>query len=75
LEAFVLTGASDVTEVLSWVEHRRAGRRVELFVEIDGGPAMSPDVPRQSGLIRISGADPNDGIAVPLGAFVPENTP
>lgn len=71
LEAVVLTGASDVDEVMHWVEDHRHGRRVELFVEIDGGPAVSEVVPRRYGLIRLKGEDPNDGVAVPLGTFIP----
>lgn len=72
LDAFVLTGASDVADVMSWVEPRRHGRKVELFVEVNADPAVLMDVQRRSGLIRILGEDPDEGVTVPLGTFVPE---
>lgn len=71
LESVVLVGASDVREVLDWIDDRRHGREVELFVEIDGGPAVPDDVPRKYGLIRILGDDPTDGITAQFGTLVP----
>lgn len=72
LDAFVLSGASDVAEVLKWVEQRRQGRTVELFVEVNADPAVSMDARRRSGLIRILGEDPNEGVTVSFGVFAPE---
>ena len=73
MEAFVLVGASDVAEVMSWVKHQRHGRKVELFVEVNADPAVSMDVQRRSGLVRILGEEPDKGVTVPLGTFVPED--
>jgi len=75
LDAYVLTGAVDVNEVLRWVETHQGPRRVEVFVEVDGGPPDSPDTPRNFGLIRIAGEDPNNGASIPLGTFVSKDEP
>jgi hypothetical protein len=72
LDAFRLIGASDVAEVMSWVEQCRRGRNIELFVEVHTDPATSMDIQRRSGLVRILGEDPDEGITVPFGNFVPE---
>lgn len=69
LDAYALTDADDITEVLRWVKEQARGRRVELFVEIDDEPEGSFQSPRQTGLIRLIGSNPNeeDGITVELG--------
>ncbi|MCI2265606.1 hypothetical protein [Sediminivirga luteola] len=60
LDAFVLTGAADVNEVLEWVEANRAGRRVEVFVEADDEPVKPFGEPRTSELLRLLGSNPNE---------------
>lgn len=70
LEAFVLFDVTDVTEVVAWVEHHRHARKVEVFVEVEGGPKNSEEEPRTFGLIRILGDNPNGGVVVPMGTFV-----
>lgn len=72
LDAFVLFEVADVTEVMAWVEQHRDARKVEVFVEVEGGPETPKAEPRRSGLIRILGDDPNKGVSVPMGTFVHE---
>ena len=65
LDAHVLTEAADIVEVLSWVDDNARGRRVEVFVEMDEMDEMDKEpqgfhVPRECGLLRLLGSDPND---------------
>ena len=53
LRAYVITGATDVTEVLQWVKENSGGQQVEVFAEMDTEPVES-GVPRRAGLIRLS---------------------
>jgi len=39
LNAYALTEVEDITEVLRWVDEHAAGRRFEVFVEMDEEPA------------------------------------
>ncbi|WP_229745091.1 hypothetical protein [Sediminivirga luteola] len=59
LDAFVLTDAADINEVLEWVESNRAGRRVEVFVEAGDEPVKPFGEPRTSDLLRLLGSNPN----------------
>lgn len=74
LEAVVLRGASSVSEVLDWVADLRGARKVEVFVEVDSEHTTGSDVPRRSGLIRILGENPDEGVTVALGSFIPRET-
>lgn len=73
LQAYVLTQASAVTEVLEWVEENRHGRRVEVFAEMKAEP-VTPGVPRTAGLVRLIGENPNAGKSVRFGSFVREQS-
>ena len=76
LDAFVLTEAADVTEALQWVsENLRTGSKFELYVEVDAEPIRTPGTPRTSHLIRLAGENPNQGVTVPIGVFVPTQQP
>ncbi|MCI2266672.1 hypothetical protein [Sediminivirga luteola] len=46
LDVIVLIGASDVIEVLAWVETNRAGRRAGVFAERGDEEIKSFDEPR-----------------------------
>lgn len=72
LEAFVLSGARDLQEVLNWIESNENGRRVELFVELDDEPFTSFGTPRKSDLVRLQGIDPNEDEAKSAFVVVPE---
>ncbi|QQB16062.1 hypothetical protein I6H47_08285 [Brevibacterium casei] len=72
LEAFVLADARDLHEVLDWISNNERGRRVELFVELEGEPFTSLDTPRKTDLIRLSGSDANDGDTAFTFGAVPE---
>lgn len=61
LQAFVLSGARDLEEVLDWISRNKNGRRVELFVELEDEPFASFSTPRKSDLIRLCESDPNEG--------------
>lgn len=69
LEAFVVTDAADVTEVVRWAEESSDGRRVEIFAEMDHEPVRR-GVPRRAGLVRLMGSNPNEGVSVEIGRFV-----
>jgi hypothetical protein len=70
LDAFALTEVEDITDVLQWVDEHAAGRRFEVFVEMDEEPARSFQSPRKAGLIRLLGSNPNAGETVEIGRFV-----
>jgi hypothetical protein len=73
LDAYVVTDAADAREVLTWiVENLTEGCTFELYVEVDAPPVDSAVAPRRSGLIRIAGENPNLGVTVPMGEFVPD---
>lgn len=74
LRAFVITGATDVTEVLQWVEENKDGQHVEVFAEMDTEP-VEPGVPRQAGFVRLLGNNPNPGKSSHIGTFVKKTTP
>lgn len=74
LRAFVIIGATDITEVLQWVEENRDGRQVEVFAEMDT-ETVEPDVPRQAGLVRLLGNNPNAGVSSHIGTFVQNSDP
>lgn len=71
LEAYVLTEAEGVTEVLNWVEEHARGRQVEVFAEMDEEPVGSFTTPRRTGLLRLLGSNPNaeGGVTVEIGRF------
>lgn len=59
LDAYALTDADDITEVLRWVDEHACGRRVEVFAEMDDEPEGSFPIPRKTGLVRLLGRNPN----------------
>jgi hypothetical protein len=59
LDAFALTDVENVTEALRWVDEHARGRRFEIFVEMDDEQEASFHTPRKTGLIRLSGSNPN----------------
>ena len=59
LDAYALTDAEDITEVLRWVNENAHGRRVEVFAETDDEPEGSFQTPRKTGLVRLLGSNPN----------------
>lgn len=63
LDAYVVSEARDVLEVIGWIETVAAGRRFELFVEVglDDEPIHKFEEPRRSDLLRIAGENPNAG--------------
>lgn len=62
LDAYMLTGAEDVTEVLQWANDNANGRRFEVFVEIDDTePVGKFETPRKTSLVRLLGTSPNAG--------------
>ena len=61
LDAFILKGARDVREALEWADRHSAGRRFEVFIETGDDADESFDRPRSGVLIRILGANPNEG--------------
>ena len=70
LDAYALTEVKDIAEVLQWVDENAAGRRFEVFAEMDTEPEGSFQSPRKTGLIRLLGANPNVGESVEIGRFV-----
>ncbi|GAA1118411.1 hypothetical protein GCM10009582_14580 [Arthrobacter flavus] len=62
LEAFVVVDAGDVNEAIFWAEQNSRGRPYELFAEISDENVEGTERPRQSGLIRLLGKDPNSRI-------------
>ena len=74
LEAYVLTDAEDITEVLNWVEEHARGRRVEVFAELDEEPVGAFTTPRKTRLLRLLGSNPNaeESVTVEIGRFVKE---
>lgn len=75
LDAFVLTGASDITEVLRWVEDHVRDRRFEVFAEIDDEVVGSFERPRRTGLIQLAGSNPNESVTAQMGVFVKDAVP
>jgi len=69
LEAYVLTEAIDFTEVLQWVNDQAAGRRFEVFIEINQEHIHPFAAPRTTGLIRVLGTNPNLGEPTEIGSF------
>ncbi len=69
----MITGVTDVTEVLQWVKENKDGRHVEVFAETDTEP-VEPGVPRQTGLVRLLGNNPNPGKSSHIGTFVKKAT-
>jgi hypothetical protein len=69
LDAYALAEVEDITEVLQWVGQHAAGRRFEVFVEMDREPTRSFQSPRKAGLIRLLGSNPNAGETVEIGRF------
>ena len=63
LDAYVLTEAGDITEVLRWVDEHADGRRFEVFAETDAEPVLPFGTPRTSGLVRLLGSNPNTDIS------------
>jgi len=59
LDAFVLSGAADVEEVLSWIAENARDRMYELLVEVDSEKIEPGLQIRSAALIHLSGADPN----------------
>lgn len=70
LDAYALTDAADISEVLQWVGEHAHGRRFEVFAEMDEESAGSFQTPRKSGLVRLLGSNPNaeDSVTVRLTA-------
>lgn len=71
LDAYVLTDAKDVTEVLTWAEMTADGRRFEVFAEVDDEPVSAYEKPRTASLVRLFGSNPNAGESVEIGRFEP----
>lgn len=71
LDAYALVDARDVHEVISWAEERSEGRKIEIFVEVDQEPEGEFSAPRKTDLIRLAGCNPNEGVSVEIGRFVP----
>ena len=71
LEAFVISGALDITQVQEWILNHSEGRPYELFVEVDGTAPDNYRTPRTSTLIRLKGRDPNLGEMTEIGRFIP----
>jgi hypothetical protein len=71
LDAFVLSDVEDLTQVHQWIGENARGRRFELFVESENEPVKPFASPRQSGLIRLLGTDPNAGESVYITASSP----
>lgn len=69
LDAYALTGAKDITEVLRWADEHSNGRSFEVFAEIDDEPEGSLQNPRKSGLIRLLGSNPNAGEPHEIASF------
>lgn len=72
LDAHVLTEVTDVAEVLTWVHENAAGRRFEVFAELNPEPVGAFQAPRTAGLLRLVGSNPNAGDTVLIGTFVKE---
>jgi hypothetical protein len=51
LDAYALTEVEDVAEVLRWVDENVAGRRFEVFAEMDNEPVGSFENPRKRALV------------------------
>lgn len=66
LDAFALSEVNGVAEAIAWAEQHSRGRRFELFVEIGDEAVHDFHTPRRSNLIRLAGADPNDGVSVEI---------
>ncbi|MBG6054755.1 hypothetical protein IWX81_001145 [Salinibacterium sp. CAN_S4] len=66
LNAYVLTEAENITELLRWVDEHAAGRRFEVFVEMNEEPERWFQSPRTTGLIRLLGRNPNAGETVEI---------
>lgn len=71
LDAYVLSDVEDLAEVQQWIEENAHGRRFELFVEVDNEPPGPFTSPRKSRLVRLLGSNPNAGVSVPIGSFIP----
>lgn len=70
LDAHVLFDAQDVGQALDWANQNSRGRQFELFVEMDCQPESKFSAPREAGLVRLFGTNPNEGEAVTIGYFV-----
>ena len=69
LDAYALTEAKDISEVLHWVDDHAEGRRFEVFAEIDEEPMGSFEDPRRTALVRLLGSDPNAGESYEVVSF------
>lgn len=74
LDAFVLTEAEGITEVLRWVEAHARERRFEVFAESHEEPVGAFESPRKAGPIRLLGSNPNAGEPVEVGRFDQRDT-
>ncbi|MCP3426047.1 hypothetical protein NBM05_08530 [Rothia sp. AR01] len=63
LEAYILTEAGDVLQVLRWVEENRRDRVVEVFVEIENEPIGDFMEERRASLVRVYGENPNGSVS------------
>lgn len=72
LDAFAVQEAADVAEVIAWANEQAGGRRFEIFVEMHEEREGSFQTPRQAGLIRLLGSNPNAGESVLVATFVTE---
>lgn len=64
LEAWILEGVSDVGVALAWIDENKAGRLVELFVEVDDEAWGGFSEARRTSLARLLGRNPNSGKSV-----------
>lgn len=71
LEAYILTGVGDALEAIRWAKDRQEGRLVELFVEVEVVPPTTTHEQRTSGLIRLLGKAPDEGVTISLSPMVP----
>jgi hypothetical protein len=60
LDAWILSDAEEVGEVLDWIAAHSDGRRYELFVETEEPQISSFEEPRVANLVRLYGTNPNE---------------
>lgn len=61
LDAYALSGAEDVSEVLRWADEHSDGRPFEVFAELDDEPDEAFQNPRKTALIHLLGSNSNAG--------------
>ena len=59
LNAYLLSEALEITEVLPWVDEHARGRPFEVFAEMNDEPVGPFESPRTAGLVLLLGSNPN----------------